>query len=165
MKKPVKQRIKDKISATKDKVKAKVKHVAILALLSVLVGCASSEPASRVTKAEYGDIVIKIAESSNTTVKLTLGDGAMSSSDSSGSTETTTSSPTNTTDLRPDVDVNTTGSRTAGVLETAISAGISALTSSSSTNSSSTSSSTTTSTDGTCTDGSCSTCTDGSCTP
>lgn len=43
-----------------------------------------------------------------------------------------TASPTNTTDVRPDVDVNTTGGRTAGILETAIQAGASALMSKSS---------------------------------
>lgn len=38
-----------------------------------------------------------------------------------------TASPTNTTDIRPQTDVNTTGGRTAGILETALQAGASAL--------------------------------------
>lgn len=43
-----------------------------------------------------------------------------------------TASPTNTTDIKPQADVNTTGGRTAGVLETALQAGASALMSKSS---------------------------------
>ena len=100
---------------------------AIYAAASLCGGCATSDPASRATSATYGDIVVKADNSSNVTVRVTLGDGAIASADSSGSTETMTATPTNTTDIKPDVDVNTTGGRTAGVLETAVSAGASAL--------------------------------------
>lgn len=149
MKKPLKNRIKTKAKATKSRIKRKVKAVAAIALLAILTGCATSEPASRVTKAEYGDIVVEVANSSNTTVNLTLGDGALSSSDSAGSTESTTANPTNTTDVKPDVDVNTTGARSAGVLETAISGLLGAGKGSSADPHATT-----------CTDGSCSPCKD-----
>jgi len=139
--KPTKERIREKMRSVKSKVKGKAKAVSAVALVAAIAGCASSEPASRVTRAEYGDIVVKISDSSNTTVRLTLGDGALSSSDSAGSTETNSANPTNTTDIKPDVDVNTTGGKTAGVLETAISAGASLLKGSSS-----------------CSDGSCTDC-------
>lgn len=61
-----------------------------------------------------------------------------------------TASPTNTTDVRPQTDVNTTGGRTAGILETAIQAGASALMSKSSGAGSAANV-----TGGVCTDGSC----------
>lgn len=162
MKNPVKSRVKSKMTAAKKRIKSKVKVASVIAVMAMIFGCSTSEPASRVTKAEYGDIVIKVADSSNTTLKITLGDGAMSSSDSSGSTETTTSTPTNTTDIRPDVDVNTTGSRSAGVLETFISAGLSAITGKSSSTSGTSSSSTSSSTSNTSTD--CTNCESGACT-
>lgn len=95
----------------------------LFALAFILTGCATSDPSSRSTTATYGDIVVKVGEgASNNTVNVTLGDGAIASADSSGSTETTTASPTNTTDLKPQTDVNTTGGRTAGVLESAVGA-------------------------------------------
>lgn len=64
-----------------------------------------------------------------------------------------TASPTNTTDIKPQTDVNTTGGRTAGVLETALQAGASALMSKSS------------GMGPAATDPSGAACTDGSCTP
>ena len=122
--------------------------------ICALCGCATSDPASRATSATYGDIVVKADNSSNVTVRVTLGDGAIASADSSGSTETMTATPTNTTDIKPDVDVNTTGGRTAGVLETAISAGASALVGSLTSDKSS-ESETTSSASAECADGSC----------
>lgn len=62
-----------------------------------------------------------------------------------------TASPTNTTDIKPQTDVNTTGGRTAGVLETALQAGASALMS----KSSGTGSAATAPSGAACTDGSC----------
>ena len=118
-----------KLSAAERLSAAATFFVASAAIYSAaaLCGCATSDPASRATSATYGDIVVKADNSSNVTVRVTLGDGAIASADSSGSTETMTATPTNTTDIKPDVDVNTTGGRTAGVLETAVSAGASAL--------------------------------------
>ena len=62
-----------------------------------------------------------------------------------------TASPTNTTDIKPQTDVNTTGGRTAGVIETALQAGASALMS----KSSGTGSAATAPSGAVCTDGSC----------
>lgn len=62
-----------------------------------------------------------------------------------------TASPTNTTDIKPQTDVNTTGGRTAGVLETALQAGASALMS----KSSGMGSAATAPSGAACTDGSC----------
>ena len=129
------KKLRDKVAAKKQKNRKakKTRKVATVSALcaalgfAALCGCATSDPASRATSAAYGDIVVKVDASSNITVRVTLGDGAIASADSSGSTETMTATPTNTTDIKPDVDVNTTGGRTAGVLETAISAGASAL--------------------------------------
>ena len=122
--------------------------------ICALCGCATSDPASRATSATYGDLVVKVDASSNVTIRVTIGDGAIASADSSGSTETMTATPTNTTDIKPDVDVNTTGGRTAGVLETAIAAGSSALvnamTSEKSSESATTSSASAESADGSC---------------
>lgn len=62
-----------------------------------------------------------------------------------------TASPTNTTDIKPQTDVNTTGGRTAGILETALQAGASALMS----KSSGTGSAATAPSGAACADGSC----------
>ena len=136
-----------------------IASAAIYAAAALCGGCATSDPASRATSATYGDIVVKADNSSNVTVRVTLGDGAIASADSSGSTETMTATPTNTTDIKPDVDVNTTGGRTAGVLETAVSAGASALvgalSSSKSGETATASTATNSAASGECADGSC----------
>lgn len=124
--KGIKAKVRGKLAATKAKVKGKCKGAkpcVAIALLALLCGCATSEPASRLTRAEYGDIKIDLTDARNCTVTLTLGDGALSSADAEDTNETQTATPTNTTDIKPDVDVNTTGGRTAGFLETAINAG------------------------------------------
>ena len=102
-KKPTKDKIKEKAKSMKRKLKSKVKKVATcLALLLLVAGCSTSEPASRATIARYdfGSIHCE----GNSTVTITLGDGAIASADSTGSTETMTSSPTN--DVKPDIDVS-----------------------------------------------------------
>ena len=102
-KKPAKDKIKEKAKAMKSKLKSKVKNVATcLALLLLVVGCSTSEPASRATTARYDFGSIHCDGSS--TVTITIGDGAIASADSTGSTETMTSSPTN--DVKPDIDVS-----------------------------------------------------------
>ena len=79
--------------------------VAIAAFLSsALCGCSTATPASRATTAQYR-IELSFDDSArNNTVNLTLGDGALASADSSGSTETQTATPT--LDIKPDVNVN-----------------------------------------------------------
>lgn len=74
--------------------------VVVAALLAV-VGCSTATPASRYTAATYGDI--NIYGQGN---RVTIGDGAFAQADSSGSTETQSATPTNTTDVKPDVSVS-----------------------------------------------------------
>ena len=160
-----------KIAAKKEKIAAKCGKraakcaVVLIALAFVLSGCATADPSSRSTSGEFGDteptvkVVFEKGSSNNTatiTMPITLGDAAVASADSSGSTETQTASPTNTTDIKPKTDVNTTGGRSAGVLETAIQAGAKWLTSPGESASCK---------DGSCSDGSCKdgSCSDGSC--
>lgn len=73
-----------------------------LAFAGVLCGCATSEPASRATCARYDFGDIKVDNGS--TFTLTLGDGAIASADSTGSTETMTANPTN--DVKPQTEVS-----------------------------------------------------------
>lgn len=89
----------DKLAAKKAKAKAKkakIKGVLLVAALAALCGCSTSEPASRLTRGEYGDITVDVREASNVTVNLTVGDAAYASADSEGSTETQTANPSNT---------------------------------------------------------------------
>lgn len=110
---------KAKAEAKKAKLKAKkAKLGVIVAFLAFMCGCSTSEPASRITRAEYGDIIIRLYNSRSNTVSLTIGDGAYTSADSDGSTETMTANPTNTTDVKPNTDVNVGGAKngTSGML-------------------------------------------------
>ena len=110
---------KAKAEAKKAKLKAKkAKLGVIVARLAFVCGCSTSEPASRITRAEYGDIIIRLYNSRSNTVSLTIGDGAYTSADSDGSTETMTANPTNTTDVKPNTDVNVGGAKngTSGML-------------------------------------------------
>ena len=108
--KAAKTKVADKVAKGKSKIKAKAKKVgaAVMAGLWLglaVCGCATSEPASRATCASYGDIVIKVGEGArDNDIKITLGDGAIASADSTGSTETMTANPTN--DVKPDIDVS-----------------------------------------------------------
>ena len=106
--KPIKDRVKTKAKATKKKVKGKLKASAVVLaamLVTILAGgCSTATPASRATTAHYR-IEFSFDESArNNTVNLTLGDGALASADSAGSTETQTATPT--VDVKPDVNVN-----------------------------------------------------------
>lgn len=176
--KDIKAKVSAKVSAAKAKVKAKVgkagkaaKCTVILLALASVVGCMDTNPASRATSSadKLGDITVKFENCSNCTgtVNYTKGDSALASADSSGSTETQTLSPTQKTDVSPKTDVNTTGGRSAGVLESAIQAGVNWLMSPSSSSKSEAATPAATTAapcaDGTCTDGSCAPCTDGSC--
>lgn len=124
-----------KIAEKKEKIAKKIGSKAakavglLIALAAIATGCATSDPSSRSTSGEYGDTesknVVEVNGSNNTVTinqTFTNGDAAIASADSEGSTETTTATPTNTTDIKPKTDVNTTGGRTAGVLENIVGA-------------------------------------------
>lgn len=105
--KAAKEKVADKVAKGKSKIRAKAKKVgaAVLAGLWLglaVCGCATSEPASRATTARYEFGNIKVDNGS--TFHLTLGDGAIASADSTGSTETMTANPTN--DVKPQTEVS-----------------------------------------------------------
>ena len=115
MKANIKSKVKAKVKDIKAEVKGKVKGkckggkccAALALLLALCAGCMDTNPASRQTTADYGDIVVKFSEGcSSNYVSIVIGDGAIASAASSGSTETQTASPTQTTDVKPDVDVS-----------------------------------------------------------
>ncbi len=106
-KKSAKERIKAKAKAVKGKVKAKVKAAAIAAIACFALGCSTATPASRATTATYTfnfNFPMDDGAKGNT-VNITnkMGDGALASADSSGSTETQTATPT--VDVKPDINV------------------------------------------------------------
>lgn len=109
-KKPVKDRVKAKAESVKEKVKGKIKSstkastIVAAAILGFVVfgGCSTATPASRATTAQYR-IELSFDDSArHNTVTLTLGDGALASADSAGSTETQTATPT--IDVRTRID-------------------------------------------------------------
>ena len=86
----------------------KLFQIVTVCALVALVGCSTATPASRATTANY-EITVKVnvdesAKSTTVNVPFTIGDGALASADSSGSTETQTATPT--LDIKPDVNVN-----------------------------------------------------------
>ena len=145
--KPVKDKIKEKAAAVKAKLKgakpAAVKCCILAALSLALVGCLDTAPASRATTASYRiEVAVKVADGArgNTfNMPFTLGDGALASADSAGSTETQTATPT--LDVKPDVNLNyaqgggitnrgTGGAKAsgaAGILESLTAEGLAAL--------------------------------------
>ena len=106
-KKPLKERVKAKAKAVKAKVKAKIKaSVAIMAAILSLVlyeGCSTATPASRATTATYQFRFELGDNAKSVTINTTMGDGALASADSEGSTETQTATPT--LDIKPDIDL------------------------------------------------------------
>ena len=111
----MKERIKAKMAAHKQKVKDKLKGKGVkkakLALITLAVlplcGCPSANPASRATASDVGDLTVKIcverkAYGNTINVNYSLSDMALESADSSGSTETQTATPT--VDVRTRVD-------------------------------------------------------------
>ena len=176
--KDIKAKVSAKVSAAKAKVKAKVgkagkgaKCAVVLLALASVVGCMDTNPASRATSSadKLGDITVKFENCSNCTgtVNYTKGDSALASADSSGSTETQTLSPTQKTDVSPKTDVNTTGGRSAGVLESIVGAFGTWLATPSGKEAAATSAAAATANckDGSCPAGNCSdgSCSDGSC--
>ncbi len=109
----------------------------IIAFLGVvLIGCMTPEQASRSTNATYGDMEAKVAtdigekahnNAVTVDIKVTLGDGAIASADSSGSTESQTQTPTfdisPKTDLRYNDALAAASTTSRGILETLTSAG------------------------------------------
>lgn len=114
-KKSIKDRVKAKAKAVKEKLKGskakKAVSLAFLCAFCALAGCMTPNQASRGTSNENGDfepsVDVTVTGSSNTVsvvIRGTYGDGAIASSDSSGSTESQTQTPT--LDIRPDIDLN-----------------------------------------------------------
>ena len=167
--KPVKDKIKEKAAAVKAKLKgtkpAAAKCCILAAFSLALVGCLDTAPASRATTASYRiDVTLKIDDGSKcgtVNMPFTLGDGALASADSAGSTETQTATPT--MDVKPDVDVSVPVNKSGGgaqsvgsVLGDAAAAAVKGLVGGKDAK-----------TDAACADGSCTdgACTDGSCSP
>ena len=108
--------IKTKLKRMKNKAKGSKKCAALVAALGItalVCGCMDTNPASRQNTNKFGDIVptakVVIGENATSNIisivlKTTIGDGVIASADSTGSTETQTSTPTNTTDVKPDID-------------------------------------------------------------
>lgn len=134
-KKPIKEKVKAKAKAVKEKLKGgKVKKaLAVVAavFLAAICGCMTPEQASRSTDAQVGDVesdvkvVVDEKAHGNTvsiTIKNTFGDGAIASADSSGSTESQTQTPTfdisPKTDLRYNDALAAASTTSRGILET-----------------------------------------------
>lgn len=127
-----KDKVKAKLAEAKKKIARKVKGACVLAFALILVGCQQTPQASRATSAAYGDlepcvkVVIDEGACNNNIsvpVSITLGDGALASADSSGSTESQTLTPTQ--DIKPNLDVryNDQVKAASGALETLLGGG------------------------------------------
>lgn len=183
-KKPIKEKVKAKAKAVKEKLKGgkakKAVSLAFLCAFCALAGCMTPEQASRSTEAQVGDVEssvkVCVDEKANPTinvnVRFNFGDGAIASADSSGSTESQTQTPT--FDISPKTDLHyndalknaTDASR--GVLEKLTDSGAQAVLKMMAGKESGTVK--VEQKDGTtatvkCKDGQCSICTDGSCSP
>ena len=114
MKKPKPDKLKEKEEKMKikeNKLAAQLKGVVktaatatALVAVMMLSGCQTTDPASRSNRAEYGDICphIDINGSSNVvSVTNIVGDGVYASADGGGDSQATT--PTQTTDVKPDI--------------------------------------------------------------
>lgn len=166
-----KSKAKSKISRVVEKCgRAAAKSASVLALIMIASGCSSTgeQPArSQTMNNDFRDCIVVVASHASISNRTVTADGrkeapsielfTQTQANEGSETVSPTATPTNKTDLRPDVDVNTTGGRTAGVLETAIAAGMNALGGTKQSCASGNCN------DGSCSDGSCSTCSDGSC--
>ena len=88
--------------------------VALIAILGMVTGCQDTTPASRSNTASYGDMEpsIVVNGSSNTVyVTITIGDGVYADASGGGDSQATT--PTQTTDTKPETAV-TVGAGSAG---------------------------------------------------
>lgn len=172
-----KEKVKAKLAEAKKKIARKVKGACVLALALALVGCQQTPQASRATSATYGDweptikVVIEERAQHNSVsvpVSITVGDGALASADSSGSTESQTLTPTQ--DIKPNLDVryNDQVKAASGALETLLGSGAGAIANWLA--APGVNKIVVTGQDGTiktaeCVDGKCVECTDGNCTP
>lgn len=162
---------KDKCAKAKDKAKAKVaakcgrktkKAVAALAALTILaIGC--QQVPSRSQTLTIRDCTVNVYGGSDTNhvASVEIGTQAMSIENSG----TETQSPTQTTDVKPDVDVSVGAAKGGGILETAAAAGVQRILAP---NASATGvGSTATVSSSSCEGGNCTYdgCADGSCTP
>jgi hypothetical protein len=101
------ERMKDKAVKLAAKLKGPAKGAATAtAMLAVIlfVGCQTADPASRSNNATYGDFEprVTVNGSSNVvSVVVTVGDGVYASADGGGDTQSNT--PTQTTDVKPDI--------------------------------------------------------------
>ena len=165
--------------------------VALFALASMFAtGCSSSgaQPSrSQTLNNEFKDCIVVVAARAtvtNTTVVANSEDGlqpielfTQTMKNEGSETATPTASPTNTTRVDPKTDVNTTGGRSAGVLESIVGAfgtwlatpsGQAAATDAAKSGTATANCPGGNCSDGSCTDGSCSisgNCPDGSCSP
>ena len=168
-----KEKVKAKTQEAKRKIARKVKGCAAIAVLLMLCGCMETQPASRATTATYGDVVIKLSEKcSHNTVRITLGDGALASADSAGSTETQTATPSMSIPVRVDARYNDAiagaTSASKGILDTLTGAGaakVLSLMASGGTGTVQAEKKDGTTTTIKCENGQCYPCTDGICTP
>jgi hypothetical protein len=116
-KKPIKEKVKAKAKAVKEKLKGgkakKAVSLAFLCAFCALAGCMTPGQASRGTSNNEGDVepTVKVCigdnSHSNTVVvtqTITHGDGAIASADSSGSSESQTQTPT--FDISPKTDLH-----------------------------------------------------------
>jgi len=74
--------------------------------LMFLAGCQDTNPASRSNEAGYGDFepsVVINGSSNSVTVRVAVGDGVYAKADGGGDSQAT--SPTQTTDVKPDIKV------------------------------------------------------------
>lgn len=132
-----KVKVKAKLADAKKKIARKVKGVSCVIMVAALfAGCQQTPQASRATSAEYGDIepTVKVVieekahgNSVSIPLHITLGDGALASADSSGSTESQTLTPTQ--DIKPNLDVryNDQAKVASGALETLLGNGAGAI--------------------------------------
>ena len=157
------KKAKDKaVNKAKDKVAKKTgkpvkKAVACIALLLLAAGC--QQLPSRSQTLTLRDCVINVYGGSDTNHVASVEIGTQAMAIENNGTETMT--PTQTTDVKPDIDVSVGAAKGGGILETAASAGISKLTAPSANAVSASSAASVECTDGSCTPGGM--CADGSC--
>lgn len=84
-----------------------MKHALIvMALVAIITGCQTVDPASRSNRTSYRDLYVQIEGTSNT-VEMTVGDGLYASADGGGDSQENTA--TQTTDTKPEVAVGVGG--------------------------------------------------------
>jgi hypothetical protein len=85
-------------------VATKVATATAMLALMLLAGCQDTNPASRSNEAGYGDFepsVVINGSSNSVTVRVAVGDGVYAKADGGGDSQATT--PTQTTDVKPDI--------------------------------------------------------------